>query len=80
MTEALELEIERVWRDIAAGRARRKYELHLTPRGRIVDARIHVVARCSIEIGTYTREVKLADFREDVFHVFEQQRRYREAA
>lgn len=80
MSEALELEIERVWRDMTAGRARRTYELHLTPRGRIVDARVHPVARCSLEIGTYTRAVKLAHLREDVFHVHEYQRRYREAA
>ncbi|GAB3388207.1 hypothetical protein [Lysobacter fragariae] len=75
MSEALELQIEEAWVALTKMPPMRKRTLCLT-RGRSIvwdrqslDRHRHVV-----EIGTYTREVTLADFRDDVFYASEQMR------
>lgn len=65
--EALELELERAWCDLKIWPA----VLYLTPAGEIVSAKRGESILGAEEIGRYTKAVKLADFRGDVFHVFE---------
>lgn len=64
--EALEIEIERAWCELSKWPA----TLHLTRSGRIVPPGRNT-STGSEEIGRYTKAVSLADFRGDVFHVFE---------
>lgn len=68
--EALELEIERAWIALADRPAPRT--CWLMPDHRIVFG--NGTPYQGREIGTYTRTVLLADFRADVFHVYECQR------
>lgn len=65
MIDALELEVERAY--VALSNAYRPRTMFLTRAGlpwRPADG--------LVEVGTYTKAVPLADFREDVFFAFEQ--------
>lgn len=65
--EALEVEIELVWCSLSAWPA----SLWLTPSGRILRTHEGNTVLGAVEIGRYTKAVLLADFRGDVFHVYE---------
>lgn len=65
--EALEIELEAVWCSLSSWPA----SLWLTPSGRILRAHESEPVLGAVEIGRYTKAVLLADFRGDVFHIFE---------
>lgn len=65
--EALEMELERCW----CGLTKWPSTVYLTPSGRLVPTREGVSNLGAEEVGRYTKAVTLADFRGDVFHVFE---------
>lgn len=65
--EALEVELELVWCSLTSWPA----SLWLTPSGRILRAHESEAVLGAEQIGRYTKSVLLADFRGDVFHIFE---------
>lgn len=67
-SEALELEVERVW----CALTHKPATLSLLPTGRIVQATEANACVRAEEIGRYTKAIALADFRADVFFAFEQ--------
>lgn len=73
--EALELEIERAWVALCdCGRAQ-GWTIYLSPTGRLFRGSRSNYTLTAVEVGTYNKAVHLEDFREDVFHVYEQIRR-----
>ena len=75
MSAALELEIERMWLRLANVR-QRPMAVFLTATGRLIDQQhASVRARDAAEVGRYNQRITLADFRDDVFHVWESMRR-----
>lgn len=72
MSEPLEIQIEAAWLMLAKMTPRKRRTLYLTTARRIVWASNDVRASHLTEVGTYTREVTLADLREDVFHINDQ--------
>lgn len=74
MTEALELAIERAWCAIDDQLGKRLF--YLTPTHEIATCKNELcVPRGGIIIGWFTRAIHLADFRAEVFGVFEQMTR-----
>lgn len=72
MSAPLEIQIEAAWDMLLKMPPRRRRTLHLTTARRIVWSSNDVRASHLIEIGTYTRDVTLADLRDDVFHINDQ--------
>lgn len=72
--ESLEVQIENAWVELCE--SHRPIAFYLSPRGRLIRG-IDRGARSmsNTEIGTYTRSVRLEQFREDVFFVYEETRR-----
>jgi hypothetical protein len=67
MSEALELVVESAWLQLAELAPPTARTLYLTP-----DAKITRFMRPgSVEIGTFTRAIHLADFRNEVFGVYD---------
>jgi hypothetical protein len=71
VSEALEIAIEREWLTLSTT----PRQLYLTPTGRVVNAM--QASRCAkVEfLGRFQRGIGLADFREEVFHVWDGMRR-----
>ena len=65
--DALELELELGWCSLSSWPA----SLWLTPSGRILRAHESESVLGAEQIGRYTKAVLLADFRGDVFHIYE---------
>jgi len=71
VTDSLEHEIERAWNALL--RTYRPRQLFLTEAGFIVwGERAQRSSHKLHEIGTFTRAISLADFREEVFYAFDQ--------
>lgn len=71
MSEALELEIEEAWLSLC--KAYRPRTIYLTSGNRLLyGIRAQEASHYAIEVGTFTRTIALADFRSDVFFVFDQ--------
>jgi len=67
--QALELEIERAW--VLLGQKRGPCAVRLTRTGRIVGITRSSWSADGDDVGTYTSAIGLAEFREDVFFVYE---------
>lgn len=74
MSEALELEIERMWLRLANVRLR-PVSVFLARTGRLMDARAANSQPHAREVGAYNQRVTLSEFRDDVFFVWEEMRR-----
>lgn len=72
MSEPLEIQIEEAWVMLTKMPPRRRRTLYLTKGRRIAWSSNDVRASHLFEIGTYSRNVTLADLREDVFHIHDQ--------
>lgn len=70
---ALEIEVEGAW--VLLTTRRRPTEVRLTKTGRIVGINRSTWSADGEVVGVYTRAVSLMDFRDDVFHVFEEMHR-----
>lgn len=81
MSEALEVQIEKTWDMLLKMPPNRRRTLYLTTGRRIVWASNDVRASHLMEVGTYDRNITLADLRTDVFHVNDQYTtKYKKAA
>lgn len=74
MSGALEIEIESAWVALTKMPVARQRTVFLTPHRRVVWYSRDLSSPRCIEIGTYRRDVPLADFRDDVFWANEQLR------
>lgn len=79
MSEALELRIEHAWIELCGyAKSSTKVTLYLTPRAAIWgfggDRNRCMPKDCRV-VGTYTKAITLADFRSDVFHVYDEMTR-----
>ncbi|MEO7938720.1 MAG: hypothetical protein ABIR55_08860 [Burkholderiaceae bacterium] len=61
--KSIEEQIEAAWHALTEARGRRRY--YLTDGGRLQHG-----DGIGIDVGTYTREIELRDFRDDVFFAF----------
>ena len=59
----MEVQIEDIWGEVTESARRRR--VYLAPDGHLCTG-----SGLGIEVGTYTRKVSLADFREDVYFVY----------
>ena len=73
--EAFELEIERVW--VLLIEMRRPVTLRITDEAKIIGIRPSDPKFAGVEIGTFSRGISLADFREEAFFVFDEMSRSR---
>lgn len=67
--QALEIEIERAW--VLLGHRRGPFAVRLTRMGRLVGITRSSCSEDGDDVGTYTSAIGLAEFREDVFFVYE---------
>ena len=72
MSETLEVQIEKAWEMLLKMPARRRRTLYLTSARRVVWSSNDVRASHLMEVGTYDRNITLADLRADVFYVNDQ--------
>lgn len=73
--DLLGLEVERCWLALIEMSPKGQRTIFLTSCKRLISGFIAQHSMTNVEVGTYTRAISLAEFREDVEYAYEQLRR-----